>query len=126
MPEQTPAQRQAGFLTALAEHLRAHPHLPIVNTAYDHGGGWQLHVISDGLAGLIRWARSLGAEQLSAMAMIDAAWSAVKTNTQLGPWRVEVFVRVDDFPRDVTAVTVVELEHFAVHGALPEAGGSDG
>lgn len=124
MHEQTPAQRQAEFHAALAEHLRNHPHLPIVNVAYNYVGSWQLQVIGEDIPGLVAWARSLGVEQLSAMAITDRAWSAVRAYSRLGPCRVGVFTGVDGFPRDVTAVTLVELEHFTEHGTLPGAGGT--
>lgn len=125
MPDLTPAQQQAEFLTALASHLRAHPHLPVANTHAHGRGGWQLHIIQDGASGLIAWARSLGAEELSAMAITDATWSAVKVCTRMGSFQVDTYARVDDFPRDVMTLTLADLEHFAQYGTLPEAGGCD-
>lgn len=125
MGEPTPAQRQAEFLTALARHLRAHPHLPEVNISSLFGYGWKLQVLADA-GGLVAWAHSFGGEQLTALPIDDADWSAVHVSTELSGVGVDAYTRVDAFPRDVTALTVADLEHFAEHGTLPGVGGSDG
>ena len=58
--EQTPAQKTAAILAAVAAHLTAHPHLPAVNVSRDG----DVHIASYGSdwtdeTGLIAWAETL-------------------------------------------------------------------
>jgi hypothetical protein len=67
----TPALKQADQLAGLAEHLRAHPHLPTVNVygnamrigEYDRPPTLELHLnheaAVDGPAGVLLWAKTL-------------------------------------------------------------------
>lgn len=106
--EITPALRQAEFLVALAAHLCAHPRLGEV-----HIDGDRLHIVGDEQsAELIPWARSLGVEQLTAMAIDDEDWSCVGFWAEIGPTQVRVWARIDGLPRTATELTVDELEQF--------------
>lgn len=126
MTEQTPAQEQADFFAALAKHLRAHPDLAEVSP-YGHRDYRNMRILSaepngSAPAELAAWARSLGVESLTSLPLPDETWSSVDFRGHLGRFPVRAWAKVDDLPKDVTELTVAELEHFAEHGTLPEAG----
>lgn len=129
MPELTPAQQQAAFLRLLADHQDAHSGLAEVATQPYRiaPARWQIRILNPDHADrdpwpLIRWARSLDAEQLRAMPITDEAWSSVKFDAEIGPHAAQVWAPIEGLPRDVTSLTVSDLEYFAAHGTLPEAG----
>lgn len=128
MSERTPAQEFADLLSALAGHLRENPHLATPDV---YGlGKLQVGTRPDNPSTLVDWFRSLGVRDLrvdlfdgyAAVHAVDVligssvardVWGAVEGLEKLlvhggGYWKLPL--------------TITELEHYAQHGTLPEAG----
>lgn len=128
-PYETPGYAQAGFLRAVADHLDRWD-LAVVDIASDYSGGWRLHVIQHAgrevSAGLVGWARSLGAATLGVRALPDQV--NVSFGATLGDRRVRVWGCVDGLreamglnPYTDATITVGGLAHFAEHATGPPA-----
>ena len=111
----TPAQHQAAFLRALADHLDAHPDLAPVRVLGGRRTDLQLcsaHTAAD----LIAWARSLDIEQVHVQLISNNAYLHVFGELPHGH-RVDVWdVPVDLDPADFTDDTVVSLDDSRLSG----------
>lgn len=139
MPDLTPAQKQAVFLRALADHIDAHPDLPRVTV--DRSvvpPTWRLRTYEDETTKFTALCRSLNVTDLRVF-VLDG-FAECRAAARIGGIDVTMWSAVDDLQRhlvedhsvwacisehDGLRLTVAELEHFATHGTLPEAGGTD-
>lgn len=139
MPDLTPAQQQAVFLRALADHLDAHPDLPHVTV--DRSlvpSTWRLRAYDDEATKFTALCRSLNVTGLRVF-VLDG-FAECRAATRIGGIDVTVWSAVHDLQRhlvedrsvgacisehDGLRLTVSDLEYFATHGTLPEAGGTD-
>lgn len=139
MSDLTPAQEQAVFLRALADHLDAHPGLPHVTV--DRSlipPTWRLRAESDETLKFTALCRSLNVTGLRVF-VLDG-FAECRAATRIGGIDVTVWSAVHDLQRhlvedrsvgacisehDGLRLTVSDLEYFATHGTLPEAGGTD-
>jgi hypothetical protein len=131
MTEQTPAQDYAAFLRAVAEHLDAHPHLtePWIRP----GPIPMLHIPTTEVPvarSFVAWCRSLGVRDLH-VGLFPQAAHVHAVDVPIGDVVVaELWAGVDGLQRHLVQgggytklpLTLAELEYFAEHGSLPEAG----
>ena len=136
MPDLTSAPHQAVFLRSLAEHLDAHPDLSRVDVDRSVVPPvWRLRPYRDEPAGLAAWCRSLGVTGVRATLLdtFASCWAGAKIDGH----DVRLWAAVDGLQRllvedrsvgacisatDGLRLTVSDLEYFAEHGTLPEAG----
>lgn len=124
MTEPTPAE-YADFLTAVAEHLRAHPDLSV---PWLRPGTVQV-TRSEDASGLIAWLHSVGVVDLQISLSDDYAYVHVLKVPVGGVIVDELWGTVDGLQRHLIQggygrlhLTLADLEYFAEHGTLPEAG----
>lgn len=138
MTELTAAQQQADFLTALAEHLRVHPHLVVF--AMTASGDMYLRTDDEdpraAAGALVAWFASVGATDLWVRLYIEPdyreGYAAVHAHdVTIGGQPVRnLWGTVRGLQRWLVQgagyghqlFTLAELEHFAEHATLPEAG----
>lgn len=129
MSEPTPAQDYASFLRAVADHLDAHPELEEPWPWITPGRSLQVPT-SGGSRRYVAWCRSLGVRDLR-VKLFDNDAHVHAWNVPLGETTVrDLWAGVEGLQRLLVEgggyggvpFTLTELEYFAEHGTLPEAG----